>query len=292
MAKYLNPKADLTFKKVFGEHKDLLISFLNALLPLQHGREIVSIEYLPPELVPMNPDKKDTIVDVRCTEKDGRQFIVEMQMYWTDMFKRRTLFNTCKAYVKPAEKGMDYSELNSIYTLALVNDVAFPELPDEFYHEFVPTHTNHSDETIDDMHMVFVELPKFKPSSWEDRRMAVLWLRFLTEIDEHTKSAPSELAADALVAKALMLVEESAYSDAELLAIDKYWDQISRERTAVNAAERKGRAEGIAIGEERGRQKAYAEKLVSARNLKALRTLTNAEIACALGITEEQVIEA
>lgn len=244
MAKYLDPKANLTFKKVFGEHKELLISFLNALLPLQPGKDIISIEYLPAELVPVNPDKKDTIVDVRCTEKGGRQFIVEMQMYWTDMFKRRTLFNTCKAYVKPAERGMDYSELNSIYTLSLVNDIAFPELPDEFYHEFVPTHTNHSDEIIDDMHMVFVELPKFQPSSWEDRKMAVLWLRFLTEIDENTKNAPAELAADALVSKALELVEESGYTDAELLAIDKYWDQISRERTALNAAERKGEAKG------------------------------------------------
>lgn len=27
MKKYLDPKADLTFKKVFGEHKDLVISF-------------------------------------------------------------------------------------------------------------------------------------------------------------------------------------------------------------------------------------------------------------------------
>ena len=57
MAKYLDPKADLTFKKVFGEHKELLISFLNALLPLQPGKEIVSVEYLPAELVPINPDK-------------------------------------------------------------------------------------------------------------------------------------------------------------------------------------------------------------------------------------------
>ena len=32
--KYLNPKADLTFKLVFGEHKDLAMSFLNALPPL------------------------------------------------------------------------------------------------------------------------------------------------------------------------------------------------------------------------------------------------------------------
>ena len=29
MSKYLDPKADLTFKKVFGEHRDLVVSFLN-----------------------------------------------------------------------------------------------------------------------------------------------------------------------------------------------------------------------------------------------------------------------
>ena len=186
MAKYLDPKADLTFKKVFGEHKDLLVSFLNALLPLQPGHEIVSIEYLPPELVPLNPDKKDTIVDVRCKDKDGRQFLVEMQMYWTDMFKRRTLYNTCKAYARPLKKGEDYGEVKPIYTLSLINDVAFPELPDEFYHEFVPMNRNHTDEIIEDFEMIFVELPKFKPSSWQERKMAVLWLRFLTEIDEST----------------------------------------------------------------------------------------------------------
>jgi len=35
MGKYLNPKADLTFKKIFGENKHLVISLLNALLPLE-----------------------------------------------------------------------------------------------------------------------------------------------------------------------------------------------------------------------------------------------------------------
>lgn len=253
MAKYLDPKSDLTFKKVFGEHKDLLISFLNAMLPLQRDNEIVDLEYLQPELVPINPDKKDTIVDVRCKDSEGRQFLVEMQMYWTDMFKRRTLFNTCKAYVAPATKGMDYAKLSPIYTLALINDIAFPELKDEFYHEFVPTHTKHSKEIINDMHMVFVELPKFTPSTWKDRKMAVLWMRFLTEIDEHTQDAPAELASDSLVTKALTLVEEAAYTDAELRAIEKYWDQVSRERTALNAAERKGEAKGRAEGRAEGK---------------------------------------
>ena len=39
--RYLDPKADLTFKKVFGEHPDLVMSLLNALLPLPEGEEVV-----------------------------------------------------------------------------------------------------------------------------------------------------------------------------------------------------------------------------------------------------------
>ena len=49
--RYLNPKADLTFKRVFGEHPDLVMSLLNALLPLAPGEEITDIEYLPSEMV-------------------------------------------------------------------------------------------------------------------------------------------------------------------------------------------------------------------------------------------------
>lgn len=50
--RYLDPKNDLTFKKVFGKHPHLLNSFLNALLPLQADEQIEHLEYLPAELVP------------------------------------------------------------------------------------------------------------------------------------------------------------------------------------------------------------------------------------------------
>ena len=33
MAKYLDPKADVTFKKVFGEHKNLVMSLLDVPMP-------------------------------------------------------------------------------------------------------------------------------------------------------------------------------------------------------------------------------------------------------------------
>ena len=42
MAKYLDPKADLTFKKIFGEHPELVISLLNALLPFSEEQKIKS----------------------------------------------------------------------------------------------------------------------------------------------------------------------------------------------------------------------------------------------------------
>ena len=78
MAKYLDPKADLTFKLVFGEHKDLVMSLLNALLPIAEDNPIVSVEYQQTELVPEQARKKDSIVDVHCTDSSGRRFIVEM----------------------------------------------------------------------------------------------------------------------------------------------------------------------------------------------------------------------
>ncbi|MDR1415577.1 MAG: Rpn family recombination-promoting nuclease/putative transposase, partial [Odoribacteraceae bacterium] len=72
MPRYLNPKNDLPFKRIFGEHPDLLKSFLNALMPLEENQQIVSLEYLSPEQVPENPGKKYSIVDVRCKDNFGR----------------------------------------------------------------------------------------------------------------------------------------------------------------------------------------------------------------------------
>ena len=40
--KYLDPKADLTFKLVFGEHPDLVMSLLNALLLADDGQFCLS----------------------------------------------------------------------------------------------------------------------------------------------------------------------------------------------------------------------------------------------------------
>ncbi len=236
MGKYLDPKADLTFKKIFGEHPELVISLLNALLPFGEDKKITEIVYLPAELTPDNPMRKNSIVDVHCKAIDGRQFIVEMQMEWTTAFKQRVLFNASKAYVRQLGEGGNYRLLQPVYSLCLVNDV-FDTGIEDFYHYYRLVHEEHTDRVIDGLHLVFVELPKFKPHSISEKKMQVLWLRFLTEIGEKTKEVPKELLENPEVKQALDIVEMSAYSDAEMYAYDKFWDAIRVEQAFVDEAE-------------------------------------------------------
>ena len=179
--RYLDPKNDLTFKKIFGQNPDLLMSLLNALMPLATGQTIESVEYLAPELVPVIPEFKNSIVDVRCVDNHDRQFIVEMQMLWTPSFKYRVLFNASKAYVKQLGKNKKYESLQPVFSLNLINDTFIDDSTD-FYHHYSIVNIAETSQKLDGLEFVFVELPKFKAQSVVEKKMAVLWLRFLTEI--------------------------------------------------------------------------------------------------------------
>ena len=262
--KYLNPRADLTFKRIFGEHPDLVISLLNALLPLKAGEEITEIEYLPSELVPDNPLRKFSIVDVRCRDMQGRHFLVEMQMLWSPEFRQRVLFNASKAYVRQLDTGEGYGLLQPVYSLNLVNEVFEPELQG-YYHHYAMVHVEHTDRIIEGLQLIFVELPKFTPHTYAEKRMHILWLRFLTEINETTRTIPEELLEAPEIKKALTVLEESAFTDAELAGYEHFWDGISVEKTLYNSAIRRGLVEGKAEGLAEG--KAKEQRLIAA-NLK------------------------
>ena len=256
--KYLNPRADLTFKRIFGEHPDLVISLLNALLPLKAGEEITEIEYLPSELVPDNPLRKFSIVDVRCRDMQGRHFLVEMQMLWSPEFRQRVLFNASKAYVRQLDTGEGYGLLQPVYSLNLVNEVFEPELQG-YYHHYAMVHVEHTDRIIEGLQLIFVELPKFTPHTYAEKRMHILWLRFLTEINETTRVVPDELLEAPEIQKALTVLEESAFSDEELAGYEHFWDGISVEKTLYASARREGLAEGKAEGKAEGLAEGLAE---------------------------------
>ena len=287
MRKYLDPKADLTFKKVFGEHPDLVISLLNALLPFDKPEEEITwIEYLPPELVPKNPLRKNSIVDVRCRDKRGRQFIVEMQMVWSAEFRQRVMFNASKAYVSQLGNGEDYDLLQPVYSLNLVNEIFEPEM-EEYYHYYRMVHIEHSDKIIDGLHLIFVELPKFTPHSYSEKRMQVLWLRYLTEINDKTREIPKDLLDNPEINKAVSEIEESAFTEAQLSGYDKFWDTISVEKTLYNSGVRKGLEEGREEGREEGIKETRRDIALKMRE----KGFTANEIAEMTGL-EEDVIAA
>jgi predicted transposase/invertase (TIGR01784 family) len=272
MAKYLDPKNDVVFKKIFGEHPHLLISFLNALLKFEDGSIIVGIEYLKDELVPDSPLKRRSVVDVRCKDNNGRQFIVEMQMEWVDAFMERMLYNTAKIYGSQIKKGDKYIDLQPVYGLAILNE-AFDDDTTEYYHSFIMQNPQNPNETISGMNLVFIELPKFVPKNKDEKELAVLWLRFLKEIGEETREISPELASNSEIYEAIEICEEAAYTEEEKAAYDKYWDSVSYEKTLMSGKYAEGRAE---------------EKIEIARNLLSL-GISIENIAKSTGLTEEGI---
>ena len=45
-ARFLDPKTDVVFKKIFGQNLDLVKIFLNGVLPLDEKHQIETVQYL------------------------------------------------------------------------------------------------------------------------------------------------------------------------------------------------------------------------------------------------------
>ncbi|MBF0178021.1 MAG: Rpn family recombination-promoting nuclease/putative transposase, partial [Magnetococcales bacterium] len=93
--KFIDPRIDFAFKKIFGSEdtKDILISFLESLLGLAEDRRIAHLTILDPFLAPRIKDLKYSVLDVRCTDHRGVSYIVEMQVQKVDAFLKRIQYN-------------------------------------------------------------------------------------------------------------------------------------------------------------------------------------------------------
>jgi len=274
--KFLDPKADIVFKKIFGQHPNLIKSFLNGILPLPEGRLIESIEYLTPEQSPRIPSMKNTIVDVKCTDQEDRIFIVEMQMTWSKSFLKRFLFGTSKAYVQQLDRGKFYDTLCPVYGVALVN-TEFEDTTEDWFHHYRLINTKDLDKTLEGLELLFLELPKFNPKTFEDRKVGALWLRFLREA-ENLEDIPAEFQNNPEIAAAMELAQESAYTPEELDAYDEYLDAIRVEGTIRADSLEEGREEGRKEGEQIGIKKTAHKMLRSGMSIESVGEFTGLSI--------------
>ena len=277
MSRYLDPKADITFKRVFGDpnHKERCISLLNALLPLAEGREVVDIEYQSPEILPIILPMRNSIADVRCRDNLGRQFLVEMQMEWTVDFTSRILFNASKAFVSQFDIGSQFRDAKPVYSLNFINGIYLhePEFADTYYHHYAIFDKENRANKIEGIEFVLVELPKFKAGTNDKNPFRDLWLRFLTEIEEKTDAVPKDLAADKTIQSAIVCLERGGYSKEEMFAYDYYWDQVRYAWALTEGKFLDGRAEGKAEGLAEGKAEGLAEGKAEANRENARKML-------------------
>ncbi len=310
MVHFLDPRGDRVFKRIFGEHPEILRNFLNSMLPFEdEGEHIRELEYLPTEQAPEIPLFKNSIVDVRCRDALGRQFIVEMQLAFTSAFLQRVLFNASKAYVRQLHKGERYESLCPVYALSLL-DAVFDHETENYYHDFRIVETGPPGRVLEGLRLIFVELPKYRESSpKEARRLHWAWLKFLKEAgDAGQRGKPTveefrqEVGLNDSLRHALEIAEQCGMDPDQLAYSDRFWDLVSTERTlhsglrkeALEEGKAEGRAEGRAEGLAEGKAEGLAEGKVAGRlevaaMLKKQNLFSDQEIARMTGLPLEKI---
>jgi predicted transposase/invertase (TIGR01784 family) len=177
--KFVDIKNDVAFRKIFGNEnrKEVLISFLNAVLLLQENHRIVTVDILTPYQLPDIKGGKVTIVDVKAKDQNDKTYIVEMQVAEVEGFDKRVLYYASKSYSAQIERGDQYQKLNPTYFIGILD---FEVTRNSNYisrHKITDIETNES--YIKDIEFNFIELPKFKKSVNELESVIDQWVYFI-----------------------------------------------------------------------------------------------------------------
>ena len=260
--KFVDPKNDIAFKKIFGDSgkTKILISFLNAVLELPSP--IASLTIASPYQVPRIEDLKDTSLDVKAVDETGREFIVEMQVEGNELFGKRALYYLAKNYVGQIRKAEDYKELKPAYFVGILNFNMFEGNNCITRHIFINQESGRQD--LKDFEFNFIELKKYNKT--ENQLLSVIdkWLFFLKNAED-LQIIPAAIT-EPEIQEAFDTANQMKWTEEELNIYD-YWSGKEGDRIAqIITAENKGKAEGLA----KGLAKGLAEGLAEGEKKKAI----------------------
>jgi predicted transposase/invertase (TIGR01784 family) len=237
---FIDVRTDFAFKKVFGsrQSKDILISFLNALLDFGNNL-IVNLTIVDPYQAPLVATLKNTYVDIKAYLENGTQVIIEMQVINHPGFDKRVLSNVAKSYSTQLEKGDEYTKLNPVIGLTLTDFVMFPQskLKSQVITDFRFLEKHHLIPYFDDMRLVFVELPKFNKKIRELKGMTDKWIYFVKHVG-HLKSIPKTLAREPTINQALTIANIASLKPQELELQEKKLRWLIDQKANLARAER------------------------------------------------------
>ena len=194
---FINPFTDFGFKKLFGEeeNKDILIAFLNTLLPEIH--QIVTLTYQPTEQQPLTAFDRKAVYDLYCEGANGAKFIVEMQKAKQTYFKDRSVYYTTFPIQIQAKRGKkspyfedenvewDY-KLAPVYMVSVL-DFSFDEdenIPENTVVYLVELKDQFNRRFFDKLLYIYLEMPCFKKSLVELITPQDNWLYILNHLPE------------------------------------------------------------------------------------------------------------
>ena len=184
ISKYFNPYTDFGFKKLFGEEgsKDLLMDFLNQLLPAHH--QIATLSFKNPENCSNTLEERKAIFDIYCESASGERFIVEMQKAKMHFFKDRSLFYSTFPIREQSQKGLWDFRLLPVYFIAIL-DFIYDEQEDERkFRRDVCLKDQDGDVFYDKLHFKFLQMPLFKKTEHELESHFDKWVYFLKHLED------------------------------------------------------------------------------------------------------------
>ncbi|NEP77244.1 MAG: Rpn family recombination-promoting nuclease/putative transposase [Okeania sp. SIO3B3] len=242
--KFINPKVDYAFKKIFGseQSQDILISFLNAII--YGGEKIIKSLTI---LNPFNPGQlislKDTYLDIKAVLVDGSIVVIEMQVARMAGFNKRVAYNLAKAYANQLETGEDYLLLNPAIAVTITDFILF-EKRDNFINKFVFKEETKNFECLDkQLRLIFLELPKFKKDLSELNSLTDKWIYFLKEANR-LDSIPENLGEVSEIEKALNIANRINMTVEELDIVERRAIAMQDERGRIIYAKEQGEEQG------------------------------------------------
>ena len=245
--KFINPKVDYAFKKIFGsqQSKDILISFLNAII--YNGEKTIKDLTI---VNPFNPGEiislKDTYLDVKAVLFDCSIVIIEMQMARMTAFNKRVAYNLSKAYANQLDKGENYPLLNPAIALTITDFILFKNTDnninkDDYINKFVFQEETKKYKCLEkELRLIFVELPKFKKSLSELKNLTDKWIYFLQEAASFDE-IPENLGEVAEIEQALNMANFINMTPEELEIVENRGIAMQDERGRIAYAEEQAR---------------------------------------------------
>jgi len=240
---FLDIKTDFAFKKVFGseESKDILMNFLNSIIPFASNARIESLTIVDPYNIPMLKGMKDTFVDVKAVLDDGSHVIIEMQVLNTEGFEKRILYNAAKKYSAQLKKGDNFELLNPVIAITLTDFTLFKDQKAVISH-FKLIEKEQLIDYMDDIELIFIELPKFIKSEDELETIQDKWIYFIKNagvLDYIPKNINEEMQ------KAFEIANEANFGEKELDLQHRKRDWVYIQKSSLELAKKQGLEQGI-----------------------------------------------